>query len=1026
MYSYKRLNIIIGWFTFLIAATVYTLTIEPTASFWDCGEFIAASYKMLIGHPPGAPFFQLAGRFFTLFAGDPGNVAITINFMSALASAFTILFLFWTITHLGVKAFINEGDEDEVWKKWAVLGAGFTGAMAFTFSDTFWFSAVEGEVYAMSSMFTAIVFWAILKWENIADQPHSNRWLILIAYLMGLSIGVHLLNLLTIPAIAMIYYFKKYEVTRVNTIKALLVGFGLLAGVLYVIIPYVVVVATWFELLFVNNFGLPYKSGVIVYLILLVGALVYGIYYTYINNKPVMNTLITGITVLLLGYSSFATVVIRSDANPTMDQNSPDNLFSFMSYLNRDQYGDDPLLYGPYYSSPLDWDAMENDQGTPVYAQIDGRYEIIDYRPDYKFNSKTTTIFPRMHSREPRHIEEYKRWANIEGRQVRVPDGRGGQQTITVPTFFENIKFFLNYQIKHMYFRYFMWNFSGRQNDMQGHGEFHQGNWITGIPFIDKTLYGDESKLPEIYTDNPARNKYYLLPFILGLIGISFQLKSGVKGKRDFWTVMMLFLLTGLAICIYLNQTPLQPRERDYAYVGSFYAFSIWIGLGVLGIAKGLKKYLKGRPAAITATALTFVLVPLNMASDNWSDHDRSDRTIARDLAYNYLNTVGENGIIFTNGDNDTFPLWYAQEVEGIRTDVRVCNLSYLQTDWYIDQMKRKAYESDPLPFSLEKEQYLTGTRDVVYLIDRVQGHADLKEAMRFLASDSERTKRIPDYHERLDHLPSKTFTLKSDSAKLIENGFVNERYANLIEPEMIINLDDKERILKNEMMVLDLMAHNDWDRPVYYAVTVGSEVYAGMQDYFQLEGFGYQIVPIRAETEQGIYGRVDTEAMYDNMMNKYKFNGWNDPDVYLDENHRRMGLNIRNNLSRLATALLDEGEEERAREVLDKTIEVLPTSRIPHNYFSLFLAEGYYRLDDTEKGDEIIEGLAREIFMETDYFLSLSPSMQSATLHETRRNLAIYGELIRSLKMFNRDELASQIEDQFQVIIDRLGFLQG
>lgn len=1025
MQNYSRLNNGLGWLAFLISAIVYTLTIEPTTSFWDCGEFISSAYKLLVGHPPGAPFFMMVGRFFTLFAGDPVNVALTVNIMSALSSAFTIAFLFWTITHLARKIFLNGEENPDQWRVYAVMAAGFVGAMAFTFSDTFWFSAVEGEVYAMSSLFTAVVFWAILKWENVADEPHSNRWLILIAYLMGLSIGVHLLNLLAIPAIVMVYYYKKYEVTPANTIKALGLSFLILGAILYGIIPGVIRLASRFELLFVNNWGLPFNSGIAVYAFLLIGGVCFGIYYTYIRNKPVMNTILTGVAVILLGYSSFAMIVIRSMANPTMDQNSPEDVFSLMSYLNREQYGDRPLISGQYYNSPLDWDAMEGDKGRPVYIKGEDKYEIVDYRPAYKFDERTTTLFPRMYSREDRHIEEYKRWANIEGRTMTVNGESGRSQNIQLPTFVENMTFFFNYQVRHMYFRYFMWNFAGRQNDIQGHGEIHKGNWISGIPFLDNMMYGDQENLPDSYKNNPGRNKYYLLPLLLGVLGLAFQSGSNFKGKRDFWVVMLLFFFTGLAIVLYLNQPPLQPRERDYAFAGSFYAFAIWIGLGVLPLISGLRKVMSGMPATLIASGAALVLVPGLMAMENWDDHNRAHRTIARDIAHNYLNTVGENGIIFTNGDNDTFPLWYAQEVEGIRTDVRVTNLSYLQTDWYIDQMKRKAYESDPLPISMEHDQYVLGKRDMVYVLDRIEGYVDLKEAMRFLASDDDRTKRIPQYSSRIEHLPSTSFKVPADSARIMEKGIVSERNAHLVVPELLININ-KERILKNEMVVLDMLAHNNWERPMYYAVTVGTENYVGLQNYFQLEGFGYQIVPVRSVSEDGQYGRVDTDKMYDNVMNKFIFDGWNDPRVYLDENHQRMGINMRNNLSRLATALVEEGDFDRAVNVLDKTMEVLPANRIPHNYFSVFIAEAYYKAGEISKGDEIALGLADENFQELNFFTNLKPTLRNSSMSDIQRSMAIYAEVLRVLRSNKRDEVISEVEGRYEGLFQRLGFFEN
>jgi len=700
MKNFKQLNNIFGWFTFLVAAITYLLTIEPTASFWDCGEFITTSYKLEVGHPPGAPFFMILGRFFTILGGSPQNAAVMINAMSALASAFTILFLFWTITHIARKLIKTEV-EYTMGQTIAILASGVVGGLAYTFSDTFWFSAVEAEVYASSSLFTAMVVWAMLKWEDSADEPHANRWIILIAYLMGLSIGVHLLNLLAIPALVFIYYYRKYPVTRNGIIMSLLVSLLILGIVMYGIIPGVITVATWFELMFVNGMGLPFNTGVIIYSLLLIGGVIYGLHYTVQKRMVLWNTVLLGFIVIVIGYSSFAMIVIRSSANPPMDQNSPDNVFALLGYLNREQYGDRPLVYGHYYNTPLD--KYVDDK--PYYIQQKGKYVIADMRQKPTFDSNLSTVFPRMYSREPDHIEAYKQWANIKGRSVQSTNEEGEPATIQIPTFGENLKFFFRYQVNFMYWRYFMWNFAGRQSDIQSHGEISNGNWISGISFLDSYRLGDQSTLPAQFKDNKGRNKYYLLPLILGIIGILFMYNHSIEGRKNLWVVFLLFFMTGLAIVIYLNQSPFQPRERDYAYAGSFYAFTIWIGIGVIGVYELMKKYLPDTASAGIAGGLTLLLVPMIMAAENWDDHDRSGRYTCRDFGANYLKTCKPNSIIFTNGDNDTFPLWYNQEVEGVRTDVRVCNLSYFQTDWYIDQMKSKAYSSDPLPIPFTHDQ---------------------------------------------------------------------------------------------------------------------------------------------------------------------------------------------------------------------------------------------------------------------------------------------------------------------------------
>ncbi len=1048
MNRFKLLNQVVGWLVFLVAAVTYVLTTEASASFWDCGEFISTADKLLVGHPPGNPFFMIIGRFFTLFAPSAQLVARSVNIMSALCSAFTILFLFWTITHLAKKIFLraSEGEVD-AWRVWAVIGAGAVGALAYTFSDTFWFSAVEGEVYAMSSLFTAIVFWAILKWEDEADEPFANRWIILIAYLMGLSIGVHLLNLLAIPAIVMVYYFRKFDITRKNTIVALLISGVVLVAILYGIIPGVVKVASWFELFFVNEMGCGYNFGAIFYAFLLIFLLVYGIYYTYKRNKPVLNTALTAVTVIIIGYSSFAMVVIRSVSNPTMDQNSPEDVFSLMDYLNREQYGDRPLFYGQVFSSPVDNEASD-DQAKPVRIQRNGKYEIVDYKPEYKY--KYNVLFPRMYSRESNHIEQYKAWTDFRGREVSL-SGRGREvETITVPTMLENLKFFFAYQCNFMYWRYFMWNFSGRQNDIQGHGEVTHGNWITGIPAIDKMMVGDENLLPNSLKNNKGHNRYFMLPFLLGLLGLFFQYGRGKEGKQGFWVVMLLFFLTGLAIVIYLNQTPLQPRERDYAYAGSFYAYAIWIGLGVLGVVEALRRALKnGATSAVVATILCLVCVPGIMAQQNWDDHDRSGCTIARDLAYNYLNSCEENAIIFTNGDNDTFPLWYVQEVEGFRTDVRVCNLSYLQTWWYADQMKRWSYKSAPLPISFTHEQY-TGDRDVIYLLEGNKKRIDLGKALEFVADDSEMTKHIATYDGRICYIPSRLFSMKLDSAALVKNGYIGDRLTSFMyencEGQMKIDFK-KSYIFKNELLVLDMLSTSNWERPMYFAVTVGAENYTGLSDYFALTGLAYHVTPF-AQGNSSRYetGRVDVDKMYDNVMNKFVWGFYSKPGIYLDENKTRMASNLRSNLTRLAKALCENQEIEKCIAVLDLLQRELPVEAVAHNYFSLEMAQMYYRCaqyiqndyEDNEvydgvtaksliaKADEILRTYALEDIQELVYYVSLTPQQMSSVLTDAQRAVAIYYAIDEILERFERNEIIAECTPLFTPLMDRLKFLYG
>ena len=904
MKNYKSLNIFVGWAVFLISAIVYLMTIEPTTSFWDCGEFITTSFKLEVGHPPGAPFFMILGRFFTIFA-SPDKAALMINSLSALASAFTILFLFWTITHLA-KKLVNTENGLTLGQGIAILGSGVVGALAYTFSDTFWFSAVEGEVYASSSLITAIVFWAILKWENVAHQPQANRWIILIAYLMGLSIGIHLLNLLAIPAIVFVYYFKKHTVTRNGIIASLLISMLILGVIMYGIIPGVIKIATWFELAFVNGFGLPFNTGVIIYSLALIGFIIWGIHYTVKKKMVLWNTVLVSFTVILIGYSSFAMIVIRSSANTPMDQNSPDDVFSLLRYLNREQYGDRPLIFGQYYNSPLDERTPYVDD-SPYYIQKDGKYLVSYMRQKPNYDSNFTTFFPRMWSRSDQHIEDYQTWVGKGKNTVRMTGPNGEIETVQYPSFGQNLSFFIRYQVVHMYFRYFMWNFAGRQNDIQGHGSIINGNWISGINFIDSSRLGDQKSLPDSLANNKARNTYYFLPLILGLIGAFFHYN---RNKKDLWVVLLLFVLTGLAIVVYLNQYPHQPRERDYAYAGSFYAFAIWIGIGVLAIAEALKKWMPETVSAIAVSGICLFLVPGIMASENWDDHDRSGRYTARDLGANYLNTCDPNAVIFTNGDNDTFPLWYNQEVEGVRTDVRVCNLSYLQTDWYTDQMKRKAYESEPLPISLTHDQYVQGTRDVIYLMNdpRIKGAIELKRALNFVKDDDPRTKLSQ--ADNAAYIPSKQLYFKVDKEAVIRNKVVPEYLYDQIEDTIVIDFGNKNYITKDELMVLEMIANSNWERPLYYAITVGRDKYLGLQDYFVLEGFAYRFTPVRSARSGINFGTIDTDKMYTKLMEEFKWGNMNDPEVYIDENNQRMMMNIRNTFNRLAESLIEEGKK--------------------------------------------------------------------------------------------------------------------
>jgi hypothetical protein len=787
---------VFGWVTFFIATTVYMLTLEPTASFWDCGEFIATSFKMEVGHPPGDFMIALMQRFFSLFAGgDLQKVAYAVNVMSGLASGFTILLLFWSITHIARKL-VFRNENYSLGNSLAIIGAGLVGALAYTFSDSFWFSAVEAEVYATSSLFTALVFWLMLKWEDRAEDKHSNRLIILIAYLMGLSIGVHLLNLLAIPALVFLYYFKKFKVTTAGIVKTAIISIVLLGAVQYGLIQGIIYGAAYMDLLFVNGFGLPFFSGVTFYILAIIGFIVFALIYSHKKRKVLLNTAILVFTVLVMGYSSVAIIVIRSSANTPLDENDPENMFSLLYYLNREQYGDRPLLYGPVFNAV----ATEVDEnGKPTYTPIDGKYVITNRKTEYKYDDRFKMFFPRMYSPEDDHVKAYKQWVNIQGVPIEVTGNNGEPQTIYKPTFGENLAFFMKYQVNFMYWRYFMWNFAGRQNDIQGNGEITKGNWLSGIKFFDEMRLGPQDNQPESLSKNKGRNTYFMLPFLLGIIGLIYQFR---RDKKNFRVLMLFFFFTGLAIVVYLNQTPNQPRERDYAYVGSFYVFAMWIGLGVLAIYEWLKNLLPETARATAITVVCVAAVPGIMANENWNDHDRSGRYTARDFAYNYLNSCEKDAVIFTNGDNDTFPLWYCQEVENVRTDVRVCNLSYLSADWYIDQMEKKVYESDPLPFSLKKEKILQGKRDIVFITDKIKNPIDLKEAMDFVASDDPATKVRTNYSEESDYIPSKNLSLAVDTAELFKSGYLSRDMASQVVPKIEWTIN-RNYITKSGLMIV-------------------------------------------------------------------------------------------------------------------------------------------------------------------------------------------------------------------------------
>ena len=1069
MKQYKLVNNVLGWLTFFVAAFVYCSTIEPTASFWDCPEFITTGYKLEVGHPPGAPFFMLTANLFSQFASDPSQVARMVNTMSALLSATTILFLFWSITHLARKLILKDWSELTLGKLIAIEASGLVGALIYTFSDTFWFSAVEGEVYAYSSAFTAIVFWLILKWEDHADEPHSDRWLVLIAYMTGLSIGVHLLNLLCLPAIVLVYCYRRFpNIELKGSLIALVGSFILVAAVLYGVVPGIITVAGWFELLFVNTLGCPFNTGEIIYIVLLVAIVIWAIYESYADKSfkrqnvsfvlavgmlgipfrgmtwsaailglvilaaiyfglnyrkkigkdlvPVVtsrfkNTALLCMLMLMIGYSSYAVIVIRSAANPPMDQNSPEDVFTLGSYLSRDQYGDSPLLYGQAYTSQVAYDVDGNmcvpkhKEGAAIWQRKEkaskdekDSYFVVSHKD--KIIYAQNMLFPRMHSSA--HAGAYENWmGGVEGTQV--PYDRCGEPVmVKMPTQMENIRFFLSYQCNFMYWRYFMWNFAGRQNDIQGNGEPEHGNWITGISFIDDWMLGDQSKMPVELKANKGHNVFYCLPLLLGLIGLFWQAWRGQRGIRQFWVVFFLFFMTGLAIVLYLNQTPQQPRERDYAYAGSFYAYAIWCGLGVLAIYDMLKKKIKGNDVAVAGVVgVACLLVPIQMASQTWDDHDRSGRYTCRDFGQNYLMTLQDKGnpIIFTNGDNDTFPLWYNQETEGVRTDARVCNLSYLQTDWYIDQMKRPAYDSPSVPITWPRIDFCSGTNDYIevkpgmkqQLLEFYRDYP--QEARAAFGDDPFELKNILKYWVRSKDsdthiIPTDTLYITIDKEAVRRSGMMMA--SDTIPDRMVISLAGKRAIYKNDLMMLEMLAQCNWERPLYVATTVGSDNYMNLGDNFVQEGLAYRITPFNTKAPGA--KNFDTEKTYNNVMNRFKWGGLNKPGLYIDETVMRMCYTHRHLFATLAMQLIAEGQNAKAEKVLRKSEKVLPEYNVPYTFMSgaSDLARAYALIGKKADAARILNKVWADAKSYADYYLQLTGSRFMMSQNDVLRQLYI------------------------------------
>ncbi|HNW56201.1 MAG TPA: DUF2723 domain-containing protein [Bacteroidales bacterium] len=1055
MKKYTRINNITGWSVFVAAAVTYLMTIEPTASLWDCGEYIATGFKLEVGHPPGNPVFMIMARFFTLFAGgNVARVASMVNAMSALASAFSILFLFWTITHLARKIILKGEKQDSTGRIIAVMAAGIVGALSYTFSDSFWFSAVEGEVYASSSFFTAVVFWAILKWENVAEEKYADRWIILIAFLMGLSIGVHLLNLLTLPAIVLVYYFRKFEFSWKGLGISLVTSMVLLALLLYGIIPGVVTISSKFDYFFVNTLGLPVNSGMIVHVILMsvliamairfsllssdikknaafsIAALFFTgiwvvsgsgvfnvivllviagiVWYLSKNSRTTLNTALTAIMVILIGYSSVAIIVIRSSAGTPLNENNPSNPFSLLYFLNREQYGQRPLFRGAYFNAPV----TGYKDGKPKYVLENGKYKVTGYDLEREYDERFITFFPRMWSDQSDHVELYKQWGAIKGTPVQVTDQSGEKSVVRKPTFGENLRFMFSYQFGYMYFRYFMWNFSGKQNDTQGSGGAVNGNWISGINFLDEPRVGT-SDLPGDMKTDTSRNKYYLLPFILGMIGLFYHFN---RDNKNWGIVMLLFIMTGIAIVFYLNQYPNQPRERDYAYAGSFYFFAVWIGLGVLALFEALSRLANEKTSAIAAGLLCFLAVPVVMGSENWDDHDRSGRYLTRDVAFDYLNSCAKDAILFSNGDNDTFPLWYAQEVEGKRTDVRVCNLMLLNTDWYINQMKSKTYQSDPLPVTLPANKYYDGINNQVFIVEKTKDPVDIATVIDWVKSDNKGTKVQVSSNEILDIIPSRTIRIPVDAAKVIASGTVKPEDADKIVPYIDIKLKGNS-ILKSQLIVLDILAHNNWERPVYFVTGYHNDA-LGLEEYFQLEGLTYRLVPIKSQNKSWLeYGRIDTDILYDNMVKKFVWGGANNKNVNIDYNHKRtiMVIKARLNYARLAKALVAEGKNEKAKEVLDFCMAALPLDNVSYDPYMADIIESYFLAGSTEKAVKMTNDYCDYYYKRLDYFLKQNPAIVNSAEYEIQTAIQYPSRVGKACAENGKTEMADEINKKLE-----------
>lgn len=997
-FNYKKWNLILGWTSFAVALITYTLTLEPTVSSWDCGEYISTAVNLEVGHPPGAPLFQMLGAFFAMFSNDPSQWAKMVNFMSALASAFTILFMFWTITNLAKKMAIQNGKFSKN-ESIAVLGSGLVGALAYTFSDSFWFSAVEGEVYAMSSFLMALLFWLGLRWESEINTPRGNKWLVLISFVVGLSFGVHILSLLVIPSIVLLYFFKTYKNINLKTSAiATLIAILVLVFVFKFLFPFTLKFFSVAELFFINQIGLPYNSGTIIAAIILIGLFYFGLNHTRKKNLVTVNTLVLSVLFIMIGFSSWLMLPIRANADTVINENNPSSARELLAYYNREQYGDANVFYDKYYSVSYNREqdaAQPYKDDKPKYEKKDGKYIIVNkYKniiPNY--SDKHKGFIPRMV--DPAAEQYYKQIAGIPARSKRRP------------TFVENIRFMIDYQFGYMYGRYFMWNFVGRQNDIQGHLDIENGNWLSGINFIDEARLGSQQNLPDDIKNNKGRNTYFFFPLILGIIGLLYQVK---KDKNNLYVLTLFFVFTGFAIIFYTNPKPFEPRERDYAVVGSFYVFAIWIGFGVLALYDYFKKYANKKVVAVAVTVVSLLTVPALMGFQNWDDHDRADRYLAQLNAQTYLESCDQNAIIFTIGDNDTFPLWYMQQIEGVRRDIKIVNTSLFQTDWYIDQMKKKTYDADPIPSQLTHDQYKYGTLDVAYhypipqLKDSI---LSIKDFMRWIASDNDATYLETGEDSKEKFYPTNRIRIPVNKTNVLKTGLVAQKDADKIVDYIDITVDE-QGLSKNRILMLDILNNFDWKRPIYFTGGANAdEEYIWLKDYLQLDGMAYKLVPIKTSNKgKSIFdmGRIDPEKMYENVK-KWDWKTINNGKIYLDEQSKRNAISLRNNLIRLSEEFLQKGDSVNAKDVLDLSLYKMPIKQFEHYNFSLGYPELYYRIGDIEKARETVETLIDVFQQKLTYYSTFKNDDVDLIIDNLETNLYMYQNLVQQITRYDNDE---------------------